>query len=79
VVFRYVDPRGALDDGANPNGSARAIAGICNEAGNVCALMPHPERAAEAVLGNVDGLWLFQSLLAGIAAGVGSGAAEVLR
>ncbi|HUP22257.1 MAG TPA: phosphoribosylformylglycinamidine synthase subunit PurQ [Thermoanaerobaculia bacterium] len=79
VVFTYVDPRGALDDAANPNGSARAIAGICNEAGNVCALMPHPERAAEAVLGNVAGLWLFQSLLAGVAAGVGAGAAEVLR
>jgi phosphoribosylformylglycinamidine synthase len=74
VVFRYVDPLGRLDDAANPNGAARAIAGICNEAGNVCALMPHPERASEEVLGNTDGLHLLQGLLASVTADVAAGA-----
>jgi phosphoribosylformylglycinamidine synthase len=78
VVFRYVDAAGDVTDTANPNGSARAIAGICNERGNVCALMPHPERASEELLGNRDGLQIFHSLLAGVAAGVAAGA-EVVR
>ncbi len=58
VVFRYVGPNGELEEGFNPNGSARAIAGIVNEVGNVLGLMPHPERAAEEILGNRDGLRL---------------------
>lgn len=56
VVFRYAEE--------NPNGSLRNIAGICNERGNVLGMMPHPERAVEALLGNTDGLRLFKSLLA---------------
>jgi phosphoribosylformylglycinamidine synthase len=64
VVFRYCDAAGNLDAASNPNGSLRAIAGICNAGGNVCALMPHPERAAEEVLGNVDGRALFEGLVA---------------
>lgn len=59
VVFRYVSPEGDVDDAWNLNGSARAIAGISNAAGNVLGLMPHPERCAEAVLGNTDGLQVF--------------------
>jgi phosphoribosylformylglycinamidine synthase subunit PurQ / glutaminase len=59
VVFRYVGPDGEQDPAWNVNGSARAIAGVCNERGNVLGLMPHPERCAEAVLGNEDGLALF--------------------
>jgi phosphoribosylformylglycinamidine synthase len=55
VVFRYVD---------NPNGSARGIAGIVNERGNVLGLMPHPDRSFEAELGSADGAILFQSALA---------------
>ena len=55
VVFRYRD---------NPNGSARAIAGIVNAGGNVLGLMPHPDRAFEAELGSADGALLFQSVLA---------------
>jgi phosphoribosylformylglycinamidine synthase I len=55
VVFRYQE---------NPNGSARNIAGIINEAGNVLGLMPHPDRAFEAALGSADGAMLFQSVLA---------------
>jgi len=59
VVFRYVSPEGELDPAWNFNGSARAIAGIANEAGNVVGMMPHPERASEKILGCDDGLALF--------------------
>jgi len=62
VVLRYADESGAVTEAANPNGSARGIAGIVNEAGNVLGLMPHPERAAEAEVGGTDGLRLFRSL-----------------
>jgi len=62
VVFRYVDERGEATDAANPNGSLRNIAGVCNAAGNVVGLMPHPERAISRLLGSVDGLALFRSL-----------------
>jgi len=63
VVFRYATAEGQITRAANPNGSIGNIAGIVNEAGNVLGLMPHPERAAEAVVGGTDGLLLFQSLL----------------
>jgi phosphoribosylformylglycinamidine synthase len=63
VVFRYCDPDGTVDAAHNPNGSLRNIAGICNRQGNVLGLMPHPERAADAFLGGVDGLSMFESLL----------------
>ncbi|MGH2781291.1 MAG: phosphoribosylformylglycinamidine synthase subunit PurQ [Thermoleophilaceae bacterium] len=62
VVLRYADANGRVTDEANPNGSERGIAGIVNERGNVLGLMPHPERAAEAEVGGVDGLRLFRSL-----------------
>ena len=62
VVFRYVDLRGQASEESNPNGSARSIAGIVNERGNVMGLMPHPDRAMETVLGSVDGQGIFQSL-----------------
>jgi phosphoribosylformylglycinamidine synthase len=55
VVFRYRD---------NPNGSARAIAGILNETGNVLGMMPHPDRAFDPALGSADGAKLFESLMA---------------
>lgn len=61
VVFRYVTRAGERTVAANPNGSINNIAGICNEAGNVVGLMPHPDRAYEAVLGSTDGLALFES------------------
>jgi phosphoribosylformylglycinamidine synthase subunit PurQ / glutaminase len=64
VVFRYVDPTGGQSEGANPNGSVASIAGTCNARGNVVGLMPHPERASEALLGSDDGKMLFASLLA---------------
>jgi len=55
VVFKYVDEHGNATQQANPNGSLDNIAGICNEKGNVLGLMPHPERASEAILGGEDG------------------------
>jgi len=64
VVFRYVDGGGAPTASANPNGSMGNVAGICNAAGNVVGLMPHPERASEAVLSSADGRMLFDSLAA---------------
>ena len=57
VVFRYVE-------GSNPNGAMNDIAGICNEAGNVIGMMPHPENMIEALHGKQDCLPLFKSLLA---------------
>ena len=63
VVFRYVAPDGRLDPEWNPNGAARAIAGITNERGNVLGMMPHPERCSEAVLGNTDGLGVFAAVV----------------
>ena len=66
VIFRYVDGAGTPagpGDSANPNGSLRAIAGVMNAAGNVAGLMPHPERAAEGILGSDDGLGIVRSLV----------------
>jgi phosphoribosylformylglycinamidine synthase I len=73
VLLRYCSADGRVTPGANPNGSSESIAGICNEAGNVFGLMPHPERAAEPLLGSADGRLLFESLLARapVTAGVG--------
>ena len=56
VTFRYTDASGAPTEEANPNGSVANIAGVCNEAGNVVGLMPHPERAFDAILGGDEGL-----------------------
>ena len=64
-MFRYVAPPalgGGLDDRFNVNGSARAIAGIMNEQGNVFGMMPHPERNSEEILGDATGRVLFESL-----------------
>ena len=66
VIFRYVDgagERAGPDDAANPNGSLRGIAGVMNAAGNVAGLMPHPERASEAILGSADGFGIIRSLV----------------
>jgi phosphoribosylformylglycinamidine synthase len=68
VVFRYVDANGDPVESANPNGSARSIAGIVSAEGNVLGMMPHPERALDDLLGSHDGIALFQSILARVAA-----------
>lgn len=70
IVFRYVNSRGLPDEASNPNGSRRSIAGIINREGNVLGMMPHPERAVEAILGSEDGLVLFNSLLGTTATGI---------
>ena len=62
VLFRYCDDTGAITGSANPNGSARNIAGITNDAGNVLGMMPHPERSCELLLGSDDGNLIFLSL-----------------
>jgi phosphoribosylformylglycinamidine synthase subunit PurQ / glutaminase len=67
VAFRYCTAAGEVVPTANPNGSARGIAGIVSEAGNVLGMMPHPERAVEEVLGSTDGLGVFHSLAAHLA------------
>lgn len=66
ILWQYGSQRGELTDEANPNGSLLNIAGICNRAGNVAGLMPHPERAAEPILGSVDGRWIFASMVAAL-------------
>lgn len=63
IVFRYCDSQGEITEAANPNGSLAGIAGICNERGNVLGMMPHPERAVEALLGGEDGYPLFESIV----------------
>ena len=63
IVLRYCTPEGKATPEANPNGSLDNIAGIINAEGNVLGMMPHPERCAEAVLGNDDGKQIFLSML----------------
>jgi phosphoribosylformylglycinamidine synthase I len=63
VLFKYCDENGEINEESNPNGSLDNIAGICNSTKNVFGMMPHPERASEAALGNTDGRILFESLI----------------
>jgi phosphoribosylformylglycinamidine synthase subunit PurQ / glutaminase len=63
ILFRYTSGDGTDDHAGNPNGSLRNIAGICNRARNVAALMPHPERAVEAALDSQDGVIIFRSMI----------------
>jgi phosphoribosylformylglycinamidine synthase len=65
VVFRYCSASGAVEESFNPNGAARAIAGVRNERGNVVGLMPHPEHAVDPDVGPTGGQPLFASLLSG--------------
>jgi len=64
IIFKYTDEKGAVNEGANPNGSIKNIAGICNKEKNVFGMMPHPERASSNVLFNTDGLHIFESIFA---------------
>jgi phosphoribosylformylglycinamidine synthase len=63
VLFYYCDEKGKLTKAANPNGTSRNIAGICNTNRNVFGMMPHPERACSPVLGNTDGQEILKSLI----------------
>jgi phosphoribosylformylglycinamidine synthase I len=63
VLFRYCDAGGNITADANPNGAIENIAGVCNANRNVFGMMPHPERAADSLLANQDGLSIFESIL----------------
>ena len=67
ILFRYCDENGNITAAANPNGSVNYIAGICNEGRNVFGMMPHPERASDAALGNTDGRFIFDSIMSLVA------------
>ncbi len=62
ILYKYCDATGTISEAANPNGSTHSIAGIANKAGNVFGMMPHPERAVSAALGNEDGFKVFEKL-----------------
>jgi phosphoribosylformylglycinamidine synthase subunit PurQ / glutaminase len=62
VLFSYCNENGKIDLDSNPNGSVNNIAGICNKTRNVFGMMPHPERAADEEIGNIDGKFIFQSI-----------------
>ncbi len=64
VLFRYCTATGKTSKSANPNGSLKNIAGICDRSGKILGMMPHPERASDTLLGGTDGIKLFQGLLA---------------
>lgn len=64
VLFRYCDAAGNITADANPNGAIENIAGVCNANRNVFGMMPHPERAADSLLANQDGIAIFESILA---------------
>ena len=63
VLFQYCNQDGIINDEVNPNGSVQNIAGVTNAAKNVMGMMPHPERAVDELLGNQDGVALFESLI----------------
>jgi phosphoribosylformylglycinamidine synthase I len=63
IAFRYATPAGEVNDASNPNGSLNNIAGIINKKGNVLGMMPHPERACEALLGSCDGNPIWESVI----------------
>jgi phosphoribosylformylglycinamidine synthase len=63
ILFHYCDENGNVTDASNPNGSTENIAGVCNAGKNVFGMMPHPERAADGELSNVDGRLIFESIL----------------
>ncbi|MDP9147536.1 MAG: phosphoribosylformylglycinamidine synthase subunit PurQ [Acidobacteriota bacterium] len=67
ILFRYTTREGKNDAAGNPNGSMENIAGICSRERNVAGLMPHPERAVEAVLDSADGLVVFRSMVEAMA------------
>lgn len=64
VAFRFCGEHGNVGPESNPNGSTESITGILSEGGNVLAMMPHPERSSEAVLGSEDGVKIFNSMVA---------------
>ncbi|MCP5061908.1 MAG: phosphoribosylformylglycinamidine synthase subunit PurQ [Ignavibacteriae bacterium] len=66
IVFEYVNENGEISEESNPNGSKLNIAGIINKQGNVLGMMPHPERACDSILGNMDGQQIFNSIVSNL-------------
>jgi len=79
VILRYADEQGRVTPEANPNGSIENIAGICNRAGNVFGLMPHPDRASDARLGSDDGAKIFRSMMQTISANCRASVSDAFR
>ena len=63
IIFKYCNSNGEISKASNPNGSLENIAGICNKEKNIFGMMPHPERAADVLLSNTDGVALFKSIM----------------
>ena len=63
IIFKYCNSNGEVLESSNPNGSLDNIAGICNKEKNIFGMMPHPERAADVLLNNTDGVSLFKSIM----------------
>ena len=63
IIFKYCNSNGEVSEASNPNGSLENIAGICNKGKNIFGMMPHPERAADVLLSNTDGVDLFKSIM----------------
>lgn len=63
IILRYCGPNGEITDESNPNGSMENIAGVANEKKNVMGMMPHPERCADPLWPNLDGQYVFKSLI----------------
>ena len=63
IIFKYCNSNGEVSEASNPNGSLENIAGICNKEKNIFGMMPHPERAADVILSNTDGVALFKSIM----------------
>ena len=63
IIFKYCNSNGEVSEVSNPNGSLENIAGICNKEKNIFGMMPHPERAADVLLSNTDGVALFKSIM----------------
>ena len=63
IIFKYCNSNGEVSEASNPNGSLENIAGICNKEKNIFGMMPHPERAADVLISNTDGVALFKSIM----------------
>ena len=63
IIFQYCSEKGEINEEFNPNGSLKNIAGVTNKKGNVLGMMPHPERASEAIVDSVDGKYVFKSII----------------
>ena len=66
IMFKYCDINGDINMECNPNGSIKNIAGICNKTKNVFGMMPHPERACDPTLNNIDGKLILEGVISAV-------------